>query len=184
MYSPIIFHKISWHKRLLSDKRSAATCRIISSTLKLINRSVELTWAARCQRLNHVFKVGGPVPWSRVLLPFYGKKVDRSTEFDAIGYIITLFIKKLRENLRVRPNCGGQDPSDPSGCAHARCALSQRIESTYYDFLTIYYDLKLSHRLRDTKSRSRTSATSLSLRSKKSSCVCKDVFFWRKNVYK
>jgi len=52
------------------------------------------------QGRNHVFIVGGPVPWSRVLLPFYRKKLDRSTQFDAVGYIVTLFIKKLRENLR------------------------------------------------------------------------------------
>ena len=42
------------------------------------------------QGRNHVFKVGGPIPWSRVLLPFYRKKLDRSTQFGAVGYIITL----------------------------------------------------------------------------------------------
>ena len=30
------------------------------------------------------------------------EKIDRSTQFGAIGYIITLFVKKLRENLGVR----------------------------------------------------------------------------------
>jgi len=59
---------------------------------------------------NHVFKAGCPVPWSRVLLPFYRKKLDRSTQFGAIGYIITLFIKKLRKNLGVRPNFWGSGP--------------------------------------------------------------------------
>jgi len=39
---------------------------------------------------NHVFKVGGPIPWFMVLLPFYRKKIDRSTQFGAVGYIITL----------------------------------------------------------------------------------------------
>ena len=43
---------------------------------------------------NHVFKVGGPIPWSRVLLPFYRKKLDRSTQFGAIGYIITPYSSK------------------------------------------------------------------------------------------
>jgi len=46
------------------------------------------------QRRNHVFKVGGPIPWSRVLLPFYRKKLDRSTQFGAVGYIITLHSPK------------------------------------------------------------------------------------------
>jgi len=43
---------------------------------------------------NHVFKVGGPLPWSRVLLPFYRKILDRSTEFGAVGYIITLYLSR------------------------------------------------------------------------------------------
>jgi len=48
------------------------------------------------------------------------KKLERSTTFGAIGYIITLFIKKLRENWGVRPNFGGSGPPPPipSGCAH------------------------------------------------------------------
>ena len=46
------------------------------------------------QEHNHVFKVGGPIPWSRVLLPFYRKKLDRSTQFGAVGYIITLYSSK------------------------------------------------------------------------------------------
>jgi len=43
------------------------------------------------QGRNHVFKVGGQIPWSRVLLSFYRKKIDRSTQFGAVGYIITLY---------------------------------------------------------------------------------------------
>ena len=78
--------------------------------------STPRTFASQ-QGRNHVFKVGGPVPWSRVLLPFYRKKLDRSTQFGAIGYIpvVTLFIKKLRENLGVRLNFWGSGP--PSDCA-------------------------------------------------------------------
>ena len=30
-------------------------------------------------------ELGGPVSWSRVLLPFYRKKLERSTQFGAIG---------------------------------------------------------------------------------------------------
>jgi len=39
-------------------------------------------------------KLGGPISWSRVLLPFYRKKLDRSTQFGAVGYIITLYSSK------------------------------------------------------------------------------------------
>ena len=46
------------------------------------------------QGRNHVFKVGGPIPWSRVSLLFYRKKIDRSTQFGAVGYIITLYSSK------------------------------------------------------------------------------------------
>ena len=34
------------------------------------------------------------------------KKIDRSTQFGTVGYIIFLVIKKLRKKLGVRPNCG------------------------------------------------------------------------------
>jgi len=86
-----------------------------------------------CQGFNHVFKVGGPIPWSRVLLPFYRKKLDRSTQFGAVGYIITLYSSKtyvkswvgwLVESLTshlthygVRPNfVEVRTPRPPSGC--------------------------------------------------------------------
>jgi len=46
-------------------------------------------------------------------MPFYRKKLDSSTQFGAIGYIMTLFIEKLRENLGVRLSFGGRTP-DPS----------------------------------------------------------------------
>ena len=39
----------------------------------------------------HVFKVGGPIPWSRILLPFYRKK---NKQFGAVGYILTLYSSK------------------------------------------------------------------------------------------
>jgi len=38
--------------------------------------------------------VRGPIPCSRVLLPFYRKKLDSSTQFGAVGYIITLYSSK------------------------------------------------------------------------------------------
>jgi len=50
------------------------------------------------------------VYWSKVLLPFYTFKIDRSTQFGASGYIITLFIKKLPENLGGPSKFGGSGP--------------------------------------------------------------------------
>jgi len=43
---------------------------------------------------NHVFKTEGPIPWSRVLLLFYRKKLDNSSQFGAVGYIVTLYSSK------------------------------------------------------------------------------------------
>ena len=54
----------------------------------------ELICSSQGQGRNHVFKVGGPIPWSRVLLPFHRKKLDRCTQFGAVGYIITLYSSK------------------------------------------------------------------------------------------
>jgi len=71
------------------------------------------------QGRNHVFKVGGPIPWSRVLLPST-EKIDRSTQFGAVGYIITLYSSKNYINSwGVRPNFGEvRIPRPPSGCTH------------------------------------------------------------------
>jgi len=46
------------------------------------------------QGRNHIFKVGGQIPWFRVLPPFYRKKLDRFTQFGAAGYNITLYSSK------------------------------------------------------------------------------------------
>jgi len=69
---------------------------------------------------NHVVKVGGPVLWSRVLLPFYRKKLYRSTQFGAVGYIITLYSSKSYvKSWGVRPNFGEvRTHRHPCGCAH------------------------------------------------------------------
>jgi len=59
------------------------------------------------QGRNHVFKVGGPIPWSRVLLPFHTKKLHRSTQFGTVDYIITLYSSKSYvKSWGVRPNSG------------------------------------------------------------------------------
>jgi len=70
------------------------------------------------QGRNHFFKLGGPIPWSRVLLSFY-RKIDRST-LGVVGYIITLCSSKCYVKV------GGpskfwrspEPPSTSSGCAH------------------------------------------------------------------
>ena len=76
------------------------------------------------QGRNHVFKDGVPVPWSGVLLPFYRKKkLDRSTKFGAVGYIITLNSLKSYE-LVGRPNFGVADFPRPhwlSPCSSKPC---------------------------------------------------------------
>ena len=61
----------------------------------------------------HVFKVGGPIPWSMVLLPFYRKKLDKSTQFGAVGYIITLYSSKSYVKSWGSPSkfWGGPDPT-------------------------------------------------------------------------
>jgi len=63
----------------------------------------------------------GATTSSKLMVQFLGRgyyyssteKLDMSTQFDGIGYIITLFIKKLRVNLGVRPNFGCPHPSAP-----------------------------------------------------------------------
>ena len=41
--------------------------------------------------------LSGPLdsPVSMVLLPLYRKKIDRSTQFGAVGYMITLYSSKI-----------------------------------------------------------------------------------------
>ena len=48
------------------------------------------TGLRRGQGRNHFFKLGGPMPWSMVLPPFYRK----NRQFGAVGYIITLYSSK------------------------------------------------------------------------------------------
>ena len=65
--------------------------------------------------------LGGPVHWSRVLLPFYRKKFNRFTQFGAVGYIITFYSSKSYvKSTGVRSNFGEvRTPTDTfTGCAH------------------------------------------------------------------
>ena len=55
----------------------------------------------------------GSIPWSRVLLPFYRNKLDRSTKFGAVGYIITIYSSKSYVK-----RWGPSNPQSPSDCAH------------------------------------------------------------------
>jgi len=66
-------------------------------------------------------KFGGPFPWSRILIPFCRKKSDRSIQFGAVGYIITLYSSKsyVKSWVSVKNFFGGvRTPQPPSGCAH------------------------------------------------------------------
>ena len=56
----------------------------------------------------------GPIPWSRVLLPFYRKKLEVYPVWCSRLHNRTLFIKKLRKNLGVSSKFfGGPDLPDP-----------------------------------------------------------------------
>ena len=71
------------------------------------------------QRRNHVFKVGGPIPWSIVLLPFYRKKRQVYPVWCSGLHNHSLFIKKLCKKFGGPSKFwGGPDPLTPSGCAH------------------------------------------------------------------
>jgi len=68
---------------------------------------------AHTQGRNHVFKVGGPFFWSRVLLHFYRKK-DRSIQFGAVSYIITLYSSKSYVKVGVPSKLWGLNPQTPT----------------------------------------------------------------------
>jgi len=72
------------------------------------------------QGRNHFFTVGSTIPWSMVSLPFYRKKLGRSTQFGAVGYIITLYSSKSDvKSWGVRPNFREVwTPRPPSSCVH------------------------------------------------------------------
>ena len=56
--------------------------------------------------------------------PFYGKKLDRSTLFGAVGYIITLYSSKSYvKSWGPSKFWGGRTPRHPSGCTHAYMRL-------------------------------------------------------------
>ena len=61
----------------------------------------------------HVFKVGGLVPWSRVLLPFYRKKIRQVYPVWCSRLHNQLFIKKLREKLGGPSKFWGSGPPNP-----------------------------------------------------------------------
>ena len=106
--------------------------RRISTLLARISLSLS-TFVMYYQGRNHVFKVGGPVPWSRVLLSFYRKKLYGSTQFGAVGYIITLFIKKLHENLGVRT------PLDPQWLRQCVLPYMHLCETAFIHASTLAY---------------------------------------------
>ena len=58
------------------------------------------------QGRDHVFKVGGPISWSMVLLPFYSKIRQVYPVWCSRLHNHTLFVKTLCKKLGVRPNFG------------------------------------------------------------------------------
>jgi len=71
-------------------------------------------------------KLGGRIPCSRVLLPFYRKKIR---QFGAVGYIITLYpSKSYVKSWGSVQIWGSGPPLTPSGCAHAS-VTQQRSQS-------------------------------------------------------
>jgi len=84
------------------------------------------------QGRNQVFKVGGRISWSRVLLPFYRKKFDRSTQFGAVGYIITLdssksYVKSWGRYVQI---LGRSWPPSPLVAPMYVCIVKQYSSST------------------------------------------------------
>jgi len=83
-------------------------------------------------RLNQIIKeTRGATTFSKLGVQFLGvgyyylstEKIDRSAQFGAVGYIISLFIKKLcKKSGGPSKFWGGPDPlpQTPSGCAHER----------------------------------------------------------------
>jgi len=66
------------------------------------------------QERNHVYRVGSPLSWSGVLLPFSRKIfLERYTQFGAVRYPHQTPTKRLCKKLGVRPNSGGSVPPDP-----------------------------------------------------------------------
>jgi len=102
-----------------------------------------LCCSAGHQRRNHVFKVGGPFPWSRVLLPYYRKNIIQVYPvWCSRLHNHTLFIKKLRKKLgNPSKFCGVRTPPAPSDCAHAghyteyhiqeRCVLQKLVRPAH-----------------------------------------------------
>ena len=71
------------------------------------------------QGRNHVSKVGVQFLGIGYYYPS-AEKLDRSTQFSAVGYIITLYSSNSYvKSCGVRPNFGEVRTPDPSGCAHA-----------------------------------------------------------------
>ena len=71
------------------------------------------------QERNHVFEVGGPIPWSMVLLPFYKKNRQVYPVWCSRLHNHTLFIKRLCKSWGFVQILGRSGPPLPSGCAHA-----------------------------------------------------------------
>jgi len=65
------------------------------------------------QGRNHAFKVGGPFPWSRVLLPFYRKNRQVYPVWCSRLHNHTLFIKRLCKSWGFVQILGSPNLPDP-----------------------------------------------------------------------
>jgi len=93
--------------------------RHLTLLYKMLKFGSNLYYCISSQGRNHVFKVGGPIPWSWVLLPFYRKNRQVYPVWYSRLHNHTLFINKLCKKLRVHANFGEvRTPRPPSGCAH------------------------------------------------------------------
>ena len=100
--------------------RKTQTRSFLIFLLIIICRSKLSATYACTQERNHIFKVGGPISWSMVLLPFYIKIRQVYPVWCSRLHNHTLFIKKLCKKLGVVQILGRSGPRDyPSGCVHA-----------------------------------------------------------------
>ena len=105
------------------DKRQIAKNEDITSPFNAnVQPTFQFTQSQRTRGATTFSKLGGPIPWFRVLLPLYRKKLDRSTQFGAVGYIITLYSpESCVKSWGFRPNFGEvrTSPRLPQWLTHA-----------------------------------------------------------------
>jgi len=103
--------------RVINDCRMQVCSQ--QSTVKYCNDQASTSYRCYRQGPNHVLKDGGPIPWSRVLLPLQKKIRQVYPVWCSRLHNHTLFIKSYVKSWVVRPNFGGLYPLlSLSDCAH------------------------------------------------------------------